>query len=144
MSRFMVLREIIIILFAPQGEQGVSVSIPKIITPAQVVTVLQTNTVSLPCKAIGLPTPELTWSRVYGSLPSGRHVINGNGTLLITRTLLKDAGMYVCQAKSILGTTKSTTALIIHGKNLGQLVSRLINPKGSAFLRHGGQSIFYV
>lgn len=99
------------------GEQGVSVSIPTIITPAKVVTVQQTNVASLPCKAVGLPVPELSWGRVFGSLPSGRHVIHGNGTLVIKRTLLKDAGMYVCQAKNVLGISKSTTVLIVHGKN---------------------------
>ena len=125
--------------FVLAGKQGVSVSIPTIITPAKVVTVQQTNIASLPCKAVGLPVPELSWGRVFGSLPSGRHVIHGNGTLVIKRTLLKDAGMYVCQAKNILGISKSTTVLNVHGKitlliTVCLMVVQLISLKKKPFL----------
>ena len=111
-------------VFVIPGERGVSVSIPTITTPSKVVTVEQTHIASLPCKAQGLPVPVLDWGRVYGSLPSGRHVIDGNGTLVISRTLLKDAGMYLCQAKNVLGMSKSTTLLIVHGMN-HKFVSKL-------------------
>ena len=101
-------------------------SIPTITTPSKVVTVQQTQLTSLPCKAEGLPAPELAWGRAYGALPSGRHVIHGNGTLEISGTLFKDGGMYVCQAKNVLGMSKSTTLLIVHGMNCA-FVSRLCN-----------------
>lgn len=97
------------------GDPGISVSIPTITTPSKVITVEETHTTSLPCKAEGLPTPKITWGRVYGSLPGGRHVIHNNGTMVISGTLHKDAGMYVCQAKNVLGMTKSTILLIVHG-----------------------------
>ena len=42
-------------------------------------------------------------------------MIHNNGTLVISGTLHKDAGMYVCQAKNVLGITKSTILLIVHG-----------------------------
>lgn len=97
------------------GDPGISVSIPTITTPSKVVTVQETHTTSLPCKAEGLPTPKITWDRIYGSLPDGRHVIHNNGTMVISGTLHKDAGMYVCQAKNVLGRRKSTILLIVHG-----------------------------
>lgn len=97
------------------GEEGVSVSIPTIATPGIVLTVKIADTVSLQCKAMGLPVPEITWFRVDGTLPSGRHATHSNGTLIITNTQLTDAGMYVCQAMNALGKAKSTTMLTVHG-----------------------------
>lgn len=108
------------------GEQGVSVSIPTIATPGKVLTVKITDTVSLQCHAMGLPVPEITWFRVYGTLPSGRHVTHDNGTLIITDTQLTDAGMYVCQAMNALGKAKSTTMLIVHGMKYVVFVMNVI------------------
>ena len=42
-------------------------------------------------------------------------MIHNNGTLVISGILQQDAGMYVCQAKNVLGMTKSTNLLIVHG-----------------------------
>ncbi|XP_022797123.1 contactin-associated protein-like 2 [Stylophora pistillata] len=97
-----------------KGDPGISVAAPTIITPPKVITIKETQTASLPCKAEGLPLPQTTWVRVYGSLPSGRHVIHSNGTMVISGVLYNDAGMYVCQAKNVLGITKSTMLLIVH------------------------------
>lgn len=44
-------------------------------------------------------------------------MIHNNGTLVITGILQQDAGMYVCQAKNVLGMAKSTNLLIVHGMN---------------------------
>lgn len=79
------------------------------------ITIRETQTASLSCRAKGLPSPQTTWVRVYGSLPSGRHVIHSNGTMVISGALYEDAGMYVCQAKNVLGIAKSTMLLIVHG-----------------------------
>jgi len=80
-----------------------------------VVTIQEKHTTSLSCEAEGLPLPDVTWVRLYGSLPGGRHVIHNNGTLIISGILQQDAGMYVCQAKNVLGMAKSTNLLIVHG-----------------------------
>ena len=42
-------------------------------------------------------------------------MIHNNGTLFISGILQQDAGMYVCQAKNVLGMAKSTNLLIVHG-----------------------------
>lgn len=42
-------------------------------------------------------------------------MIHSNGTLVISGILHQDAGMYVCQAKNVLGMAKSTNLLIVHG-----------------------------
>ena len=42
-------------------------------------------------------------------------MIHNNGTLVISGILQQDAGMYVCQAKNVLGMAKSTNLLIVHG-----------------------------
>ena len=42
-------------------------------------------------------------------------MIHSNGTMVISGTLYKDAGMYVCQAKNVLGMAKLTMLLIVHG-----------------------------
>lgn len=97
------------------GDPGISVSTPTITTPSKVVTIQEKHTTSLSCEAEGLPLPDVTWVRLYGSLPGGRHVIHNNGTLIISGILQQDAGMYVCQAKNVLGMAKSTNLLIVHG-----------------------------
>ena len=101
------------------GDPGISVTTPTITTPSKVITVQETHSTSLSCKADGLPLPDLTWVRLYGSLPGGRHVIHSNGTLVISGILQQDAGMYVCQAKNVLGMAKSTNLLIVHGMSNG-------------------------
>ena len=42
-------------------------------------------------------------------------MIHNNGTLVISGILQQDAGMYLCQAKNVLGMAKSTNLLIVHG-----------------------------
>ena len=42
-------------------------------------------------------------------------MIHNNGTLVISRIQRQDAGVYVCQAKNVLGMAKSTDLLIVHG-----------------------------
>lgn len=42
-------------------------------------------------------------------------MIHSNGTMVISGVLYEDAGMYVCQAKNVLGIAKSTMLLIVHG-----------------------------
>ena len=46
-------------------------------------------------------------------------MIHNNGTLVISGILQQDAGMYVCQAKNVLGMAKSTNLLIVHGMSNG-------------------------
>lgn len=46
-------------------------------------------------------------------------MIHSNGTLVISGILQQDAGMYVCQAKNVLGMAKSTNLLIVHGMSNG-------------------------
>lgn len=46
-------------------------------------------------------------------------MIHNNGNLVINGILQQDAGMYVCQAKNVLGTAKSTNLLIVYGMSNG-------------------------
>ena len=66
---------------------------------------LVANPLSLPCKATGFPTPQITWYRIIeGRLKivelDHRITQLDNGTLVNFASEASDAGEYICQASS--------------------------------------------
>ena len=99
-----------------KGEPGESISVPKVtITPSQL-TVNENNTAALFCSATGNPVPQVSWSRVNGSLPSNRSKITSEGLMQIIDIRLEDAGKYKCSAQNILGQDEKAANLVVQSK----------------------------
>ena len=99
-----------------RGEPGESISAPKVtITPPQL-TVNESNTAALFCSATGNPVPQVSWSRVNGSLPSNRTKVTSDGLMQIADVHLEDAGKYKCVARNILGQHEKATSLVVQSK----------------------------
>ncbi|XP_062300026.1 neuronal cell adhesion molecule a isoform X4 [Scomber scombrus] len=101
-----------------QQKQPISVSVlesksrhsrrPGFMTPLGATStkmVLKGETLELECIAEGLPTPEMTWQKDGGELPSSRITFhNFQKTLKISDVNEADGGDYRCTAKNKLGT----------------------------------------
>ena len=68
--------------------------------------------VTIACTATGQPLPSITWFRAVGSLPEDKTEVM-NGFLTIYSVARKDAGIYICKAENILGSTTDTAQLVI-------------------------------
>ena len=101
-----------------KGEPGKSISAPKVtISPASQLTVNESNTAALFCSATGNPTAQVSWTRVYGSLPS-RAKVTSDGLMQIKDVRLEDAGRYRCMAKNLLGNDEQVTTLVVQSRSL--------------------------
>ena len=99
------------------GEPGESISTPKVtISPASQLTVNESNTAALSCSATGNPTPQLSWLRVNGSLPSSRIMMTSDGLMQIADVRLDDAGKYKCMGRNILGKDQKVLSLVVQSK----------------------------
>ncbi|XP_047675608.1 neuronal cell adhesion molecule a isoform X10 [Tachysurus fulvidraco] len=71
--------------------------------------VLSGQVLELECIAAGLPTPEISWSKVSRDLPASRtEYLNFQKTLQIKEVTEADAGDYRCTAKNHLGAIHHT------------------------------------
>uniref|UniRef100_T1IT85 Down syndrome cell adhesion molecule-like protein Dscam2 n=1 Tax=Strigamia maritima TaxID=126957 RepID=T1IT85_STRMM len=60
--------------------------------------------VTLPCRAVGIPTPQHKWVIGHESVPiGGRKVLLSDGTLLINKVESKDSGNYTCTIYNVYG-----------------------------------------
>ncbi|XP_054896989.1 neuronal cell adhesion molecule-like isoform X14 [Poeciliopsis prolifica] len=67
--------------------------------------VLRGHVLEMECIAEGLPTPEVSWTKVSGDLPSRRtSFLHFNKTLRIVNVSESDEGEYSCTAKNLLGS----------------------------------------
>ena len=58
-----------------KGEPGQSISAPSLVQRPVGTRANESQTAILKCTADGNPPPKVTWSKLYSSLPAGRHVI---------------------------------------------------------------------
>ncbi|XP_062300022.1 neuronal cell adhesion molecule a isoform X1 [Scomber scombrus] len=87
----------------PVGERRPGFMTPLGATSTKMV--LKGETLELECIAEGLPTPEMTWQKDGGELPSSRITFhNFQKTLKISDVNEADGGDYRCTAKNKLGT----------------------------------------
>ena len=100
-----------------KGEQGESISVPKITLSSSHLTVNESTTASLLCSASGNPTPQVAWSRENGVLPSSRTTVTAEGLMQIDNARLEDAGKYKCVARNILGRKEEVASLVVQSKH---------------------------
>ncbi|XP_065563443.1 cell adhesion molecule Dscam1-like isoform X11 [Artemia franciscana] len=105
-----------------EGEQSKQVSIsPSSRVPAKIAsfddkfTVNFKDDIKLPCQAVGIPVPELQW-RIKGSafVPSDRHRLLPDGSLLIREVSRDDAGEYSCSVENPYGQDTISHILTVH------------------------------
>lgn len=72
------------------------------------------STASLPCRAVGTPTPKIRWHKDGVFIEMGnRFTISNNGTLLIDNLQHSDSGLYTCIASSESGNTSWSATLTV-------------------------------
>ncbi|XP_072528296.1 neuronal cell adhesion molecule-like isoform X7 [Salminus brasiliensis] len=90
---------------------------PSFLVPAgspSLKMVLRGQVLELECIADGLPTPEVTWNKVSGELPTNRASFqNFQKTLRIVDVSEADAGDYRCTAKNRLGSVHHTIRVTV-------------------------------
>ncbi|XP_040886063.1 neuronal cell adhesion molecule a isoform X2 [Toxotes jaculatrix] len=87
----------------PEGERRPGFMLP--LGPTSTKMVLRGETLELECIAEGLPTPDISWQKDGGELPSSRASFhNFEKTLKISDVNEADAGNYRCTATNNLGT----------------------------------------
>uniref|UniRef100_A0A8C2A3V0 Neuronal cell adhesion molecule a n=1 Tax=Cyprinus carpio TaxID=7962 RepID=A0A8C2A3V0_CYPCA len=102
---------------SPSGERA-----PTFMNPPgthSTTMVLKGDTLQLECIADGLPTPDISWSKVNGDLPSGRFSFHSfQKTLKITEVTEADGGDYRCLAKNRLGSNHHIITVVVRGSIL--------------------------
>uniref|UniRef100_A0A673HMR6 Neural cell adhesion molecule L1 n=1 Tax=Sinocyclocheilus rhinocerous TaxID=307959 RepID=A0A673HMR6_9TELE len=97
---------------SPSGERA-----PTFMNPPgthSTTMVLKGDTLQLECIADGLPTPDISWSKVNGDLPSGRFSVHSfQKTLKITEVTEADGGDYRCLAKNRLGSNHHIITVVV-------------------------------
>lgn len=77
--------------------------------PSSSKMVLRGQVLEMECIAEGLPTPEVSWTKVSGELPDERtSLLHYHKTLRIVNVSEADAGEYRCSARNQLGTLHHT------------------------------------
>uniref|UniRef100_A0A672SGF3 Neural cell adhesion molecule L1 n=1 Tax=Sinocyclocheilus grahami TaxID=75366 RepID=A0A672SGF3_SINGR len=98
--------------FYPSGERA-----PTFMNPPgthSTTMVLKGDTLQLECIADGLPTPDISWSKVNRDLPSGRFSFHSfQKTLKITEVTEADGGDYRCLAKNRLGSNHHIITVVV-------------------------------
>ncbi|ESO93751.1 hypothetical protein LOTGIDRAFT_104558, partial [Lottia gigantea] len=71
------------------------------------------DSVSLPCKADGNPTPRVTWKRSKGEFENSNRIQINNGNLTINDLIKEDHGFYECIATNDIASVVAVTELRI-------------------------------
>ncbi|XP_062499372.1 hemicentin-1-like [Corticium candelabrum] len=83
--------------------------LPSIVHLLDSITVNESDSVSLPCTASGVPEPTISWTPPStGSIHQDE-----SGALLIASAQANDGGIYTCEAISQVGMAVDTTQLIV-------------------------------
>lgn len=84
------------------------------LSPDKVTEAVEGTSASLSCRAVGYPTPAMTWFKDGTRLPSEeRHVILTTGSLRILQVQARDEGVYTCQAINVIGVRTARSRLVV-------------------------------
>uniref|UniRef100_A0A8B9L2I4 Neuronal cell adhesion molecule a n=1 Tax=Astyanax mexicanus TaxID=7994 RepID=A0A8B9L2I4_ASTMX len=87
--------------------------------------VLRGETLELECIADGLPSPEISWTRVSGDLPGDRFSFQKFQKMLkIIEVTEADAGDYRCLARNRLGSAQHIITVVVKGFRVTQVLGR--------------------
>ncbi|CAJ1056297.1 neuronal cell adhesion molecule-like isoform X6 [Xyrichtys novacula] len=82
--------------------------------PSSSKTVLRGQVLEMECIAEGLPTPDISWTKVSGELPAKRtHFLHYQRTLRIVNVSESDAGDYRCTARNKLGSVHHNIHIMV-------------------------------
>ena len=98
-----------------KGEPGESIQAPTVAISPKSLTVNEREVASMQCSASGNPVPTVVWSKVKGSLPAVRSAVFGS-KLEIRSSEGSDSGVYQCEARNILGTSRGQIKLDVNSK----------------------------
>ncbi len=79
--------------------------------PARHYETVEGRIVTMKCRVIGAPRPQVIWLRGGKELTGGRYINLDNGDLEITEVQFTDAGRYKCVARNKLGNDSSDDSL---------------------------------
>ena len=82
------------------------------ITIGEKLTVLDKSNVTIVCKAEGIPSPTLSWSKDGFRLPENLQ----SSVLHLTWVTLEDAGRYICTVENYLGSDSQSMDLSVTGE----------------------------
>ncbi|XP_051237581.1 neuronal cell adhesion molecule isoform X5 [Dicentrarchus labrax] len=83
--------------------------------PSSSKTVLRGQVLEMECIAEGLPTPEISWTKVSGDLPAKRtSFLHYQRTLRIVNVSESDAGDYRCTGRNRLGSVHHTIHIVVN------------------------------
>ncbi|KAJ6223357.1 hypothetical protein RDWZM_001902, partial [Blomia tropicalis] len=83
--------------------------------PPDVIYVKVGESITLPCEAIGTPTPQIVWFKDNRPLQSSANVHITSNELRIGSIQLNDIGEYRCTSRNREGSISTTTKIIIAG-----------------------------
>ncbi|XP_028259472.1 hemicentin-1 [Parambassis ranga] len=90
--------------------------IPTIQHGPQVFSTIEGTPISLPCRASGVPTPDITWSKGGEPLNLGGPTfsLDSDGSLLITYPSGNETGDFICTATNAAGYTSRKVQLTVY------------------------------
>jgi len=81
--------------------------------------VLEGVSVTLECRASGVPRPTVSWLKNDLDLPvDARLTVDDGGTLRLTALTLSDSGVYRCVASNSLGSVSEFARLHVFGMSV--------------------------
>ncbi|KAM9207753.1 hemicentin-2 [Dugong dugon] len=79
-----------------------------------IVQVVEEEEVVLPCEALGIPRPSITWQKEGLSIPTGtNNQVLPSGQLRIIHASTEDAGNYFCIVQNSAGSAMGKTRLVV-------------------------------
>ncbi|CAG2056978.1 unnamed protein product, partial [Timema podura] len=89
---------------------------PRIVQVPMDVEIKYNSNGSVPCMALGLPAPDISWLREDGKILEAPHfTLLDSGSLLLTDARIDDQGTYVCKVENKFGTVELKADIKITG-----------------------------
>nr|CAD7197525.1 unnamed protein product [Timema douglasi] len=89
---------------------------PRIVQVPMDVEIKYNSNGSVPCMALGLPAPDISWLKEDGKVLEAPHfTLLDSGSLLLTDARIDDQGTYVCKVENKFGTVELKADIKITG-----------------------------